>query len=146
MIWYWEVAMTTTDQERILLVNTNPLFLERLAQELRARNFDVVATGSGEQAFHILRDWHHPVDWLFSRASLLGLIDGWILADEYHDSHPARAAVIGAAQARGSAQGQIVLKEPSPAGVLDTLWGITAKHHASESSSHAERDEERLDA
>jgi CheY-like chemotaxis protein len=138
--------MNTSEQERILIVDTNPLFLERLALDLRARNFDVVAAGSGVQAFHVLRDWDHPVDWLFSRATLPGLIDGWILADEYHDSHPARAAVIGAAQARGSMQGQIVLKEPSPAGVLDTLWGITAKHHASESSSHAERDEERLDA
>jgi CheY-like chemotaxis protein len=146
MIWYQEVAMTTTNQERILLVDTNPLFLERLAQELRARHFDVVATGSAEQAFHVLRDWHHPVDWLFSRASLPGLIDGWILADEYHDSHPNRAALIGAVQVRVSAQGHIVLQDPSPAAVLDTLWGITAQHHASKISSHVERDEERLAA
>jgi CheY-like chemotaxis protein len=138
--------MTTTNQERILLVDTNPLFLERVAQELRSRNFDVVATGSGEQAFHVLRDWHYPVDWLFSRASLPGLIDGWILADEYHDSHPARAAVIGAAQARVSAQGHIVLEDPSPAAVLDAMRGITAQHHASEIPSHAERDEMRLAA
>jgi CheY-like chemotaxis protein len=138
--------MATSNQERILLVDPNPLFLDRLAQGLRAMNFDVVATGSGEQAFHVLRDWHHPVDWLFSRASLPGLIDGWILADEYHDSHPARAAVIGAPQARVSAQGHIVLKDPAPAAVLDTLWGITAQHHASEIMSHVERDEMRLAA
>ena len=138
--------MNTTDQERILLVDPNPLFLEKLTRELRARNFDVVATESGAQAFHVLRDWHRPVDWLFSRASLPGLIDGWILADEYHDSHPARAAVIGAAQARTSAQGHIVLEDPSPAAVLDTLRGITAQHQASEILSHAERDEMRLAA
>jgi CheY-like chemotaxis protein len=146
MIWYQEVAMTTTNQERILLVDTNPLFLEKLAQGLRARHFDVVATGSGEQAFHVLRDWHHPVDWLFSRASLPGLIDGWILADEYHDSHPARAAVIGAIQVRVSVQGHIVLQDPSPAAVLDTLRGIMAQHHASEILSHAEREERQLAA
>jgi CheY-like chemotaxis protein len=52
--------MATSNQERILLVDPNPLFLERLAHGLRAMNFDVVATGSGEQAFHVLRDWHHP--------------------------------------------------------------------------------------
>src|SRR3954453_20536014 len=103
MIWYQEVAMKTTNQERILLVDTNPLYLERLAQELSARHFNVVATGSGEQAFHSLSDWQAPVDWLFSRASLPGLIDGWILADEYHDNHPALAAVLAASQARGTA-------------------------------------------
>jgi CheY-like chemotaxis protein len=146
MIWYQEVAMNTTNQERILLVDTNPLFLERLAQELRARHFDVVATGSGERAFHVLRDWTHPVDWLFSRASLPGLIDGWILADEYHDGHPTRAAVIGAAQARTSIQGHIVLKDPSPAAVLDTMQGITAQHYVSEIPSQTERDEMRLAA
>jgi CheY-like chemotaxis protein len=141
MIWYQEVAMKTTNQERILLVDTNPMYLERLAQELRARHFDVVATGSGEQAFHVLRDWQHPVDWLFSRASLPGLIDGWILADEYHDSHPTRAAVLAASQARGSAQGHIVLEDPSPAAVLNALRGITAQHHASEVPSQTEREE-----
>jgi len=146
MIWYQEAAMTTSEQERILLVDTNPLFLERIAQELRARNFDVVVTGSGEQAFHVLRDWTRPVDWLFSRARLPGLIDGWILADEYHDNHPARAAVIAATQARVSAQGHIVLKDPSPAAVLDSMWGIRAQHHGSEIPSHAERDEMRLAA
>src|SRR4051794_6946600 len=130
--------MTTTDQERILLVDTNSLYLERLAQELRARHFDVVTTRSAEQAFHVLRDWQRPVDWLFSRASLPGLIDGWILADEYHDSHPNRAAVIAAPQAKVSAQGHIVLQDPSPAAVLDTLRGIVAQHQASEIPSQTE--------
>jgi CheY-like chemotaxis protein len=138
--------MNTTEQERVLIVDTNPLFLERLARELRAKNFDVVVAESGTQAFHVLRDWNRPVDWLFSRAILPGLIDGWILADEYHDSHPARAAVIAAPEARVSAQGHVVLKDPSPAAVLDTLWGIMAQHHASEISSHTEHDEKRLAA
>jgi len=133
--------MNTTDQERILIVDTNPLFLEKLAQELRAENFEVVATGSSAQAFHILRDWTHPVDWLFSRATMPGLIDGWILADEYRDSHPTRPAVIAAAQAKISAQGHVVLQDPSPAAVLDTLRGITAKHHVSEIPSQNKRDE-----
>jgi CheY-like chemotaxis protein len=138
--------MNTSEQERILIVDTNPLFLERLALDLRARNFDVVAAGSGVQAFHVLRDWDHPVDWLFSRATLPGLIDGWILADEYHDSHPSRSAVIAAPQAKVSAQGHIVLKDPSPAGVLDSMRCIMAQHQASETPSHTERDAKRLAA
>ncbi|WP_262271494.1 hypothetical protein [Microvirga yunnanensis] len=127
--------MSTTNQEHSLLVNTNPLVLELLAQELRAEHFDVVATGPGEQAFHSLSDW------LFSRASLPGMIDGWILADEYHDNHPDLAAVLAASQARDSAQGYIVHEDPSPAAVLYALRGITAQHHASEMPSQAEREE-----
>jgi CheY-like chemotaxis protein len=133
--------MNTTDQDRILIVDPNPLFLEKLARELRARNFDVVATASSMQAFHILRDWTRPVDWLFSRATLPGLIDGWILADEYHDSHPTRAAVIGASQARVCAQGHIVLQDPSPAAVLEALGCIMAQNQAPEMPSQTEREE-----
>ena len=138
--------MNTTEQERILVVDANPLFLERLAQEFRARNLDVVTTGSGTQAFHLLRDWDHPIDWLFSRATLPGLIDGWILADEYHDSHPDRSAVIAASQARVSAQGHIILKDPSPTAVHDTMRCIMARNRSSEMPRHTERDEERLAA
>ena len=138
--------MNTTEQERILIVDTNPLFLERVAQELRARNFDVVAAESGVRAFHILRDWTRPVDWLFSRATLPGLIDGWILADEYHDSHPNRAAVIAASQAKVCAQGHIVLQDPSPAAVLDTMQCIMAQNQAPEIASNTEGNEERLAA
>jgi hypothetical protein len=133
--------MSTTNQDHSLLVDTNALYLERLAQELPAQHFDVVATGSGEQAFHVLRDWPNSVDWLFSRATKPGLIDGWALADDYHDNHPALAAVLAASQARGSAQGYIVLEDPSPAAVLYALRGITAQHHAPEMPSQAEREE-----
>jgi CheY-like chemotaxis protein len=138
--------MNTTEQERILIVDTNPLFLERLARELRARNFDVVAAESGVRAFQVLRDWTRPIDWLFSRATMPGLIDGWILADEYHDSHPTRAAVIAASQERVCAQGHIILEDPSPAAVLDSMRCIMAQHQPSETLSQTERDEERLAA
>jgi DNA-binding response OmpR family regulator len=138
--------MNATEQERILIVDTNPLLLERLALELRARNFDVVAAESGAQAFHVLRDWRRPIDWLFSRATLPGLIDGWILADEYHDSHPSRTAVIAASKARVSVQAHIILKDPSATAVLDTLRCIMAQNQSSKIPIHTEADEERLAA
>ncbi|WP_404294973.1 response regulator (plasmid) [Microvirga sp. RSM25] len=138
--------MSTTEQQRILIVDTNPLFLERLARGLRDRNFDVVAAASGAQAFHVLRDWHRPIHWLFTRATLPGLIDGWILADEYRDNHPHRAAVIAASQTGVSAQGHIILQDPSPAAVIDTMRCIMAQHQALEIPSHAECDKEPLAA
>jgi len=68
--------MISSKQDRILIVDNNSLFLERIALELRTKNFDVVATKSGLYAFQIMRSWSRPIDWLFTRASLTGLIDG----------------------------------------------------------------------
>jgi CheY-like chemotaxis protein len=138
--------MNTTEQERILIVDINPLFLERLALELRARNFDVVVTESATQALQILRDWHRPIHWLFSRAILPGLIDGWILADEYHDSYPNRAAVIAAPEVRVSAQGHIVLKDPPPTAVLETMRCIMSRNQSSRISCDIKDVGERLAA
>jgi hypothetical protein len=90
-----------------------------------------VVTESGTPAFQVLRDWHRPIDWLFSRAILPGLIDGWILADEYYDSHPNRAAVIAGPETRVSAQGHIVLKDPPPTAVLATLRCIMSRNQSS---------------
>jgi CheY-like chemotaxis protein len=138
--------MHSTEQERILFVDPNPLFLKRLTWDLRARSLDVFATESGAQAFHVLRDYTRHIDWLFTRTGLPGLIDGRILADEYHDGHPTRAAVIADLQARVSVQRHIVLKDPSRAAVLDTMRCIMAQHQASETLNHFERDEEQLGA
>jgi CheY-like chemotaxis protein len=114
------------NHERILIVDTNPAFRESLAQRLRASGFEVVTAATGEEAFYLLRDWHRPIDWLYVSADLPGLIDGWILADEYHDSHPDRAAVIAAARERVSAQGHVVLSEPSLAAALDALQTVAS--------------------
>ena len=112
--------------ERILIVDTNPAFRESLAQRLRASGFEVVTAATGEQAFYLLRNWHHPIGWLYVSADLPGLIDGWILADEYHDSHPDRAAVIATSRERVSIQGHLVLSEPSLAVALDALQAVAS--------------------
>lgn len=110
--------------ERILIVDTNTALRESLAQRLRVNGFDVVTAANGEQAFYLLRDWRHPIDWLYTRATLPGLIDGWILADEYHDSYPDRAAVIATSNERTSSQGHLVLKEPSLVNALEAIRDI----------------------
>lgn len=92
-----------------------------LTQRLRDTGYQVATAETGEKAFLALRDWSRPVDWLYTRATLPRLIDGWILADEYHDSHAGRAVIIAAPEARISRQGDIILQQPSITTVLETL-------------------------
>jgi DNA-binding NtrC family response regulator len=113
--------MSGHEQERILVVDDNSLFRETLAQRLRDAGYNVISAGTGERAFLALRDWSHPVDRLYTRAELPGLVDGWILADEYHSRHPNRAAVIAATEARSSRQGDLVLKQPTLSSVLESI-------------------------
>jgi CheY-like chemotaxis protein len=120
-IRYKEVAMSRNGCERILVADDNHIFRETLAHRLRGAGYQVITAETGERAFLTLRDWAHPVDWLYTRAKLPGLVDGWILADEYHDSRPARAVIIAALETRTSRQGDIVLNQPALTTVLDVL-------------------------
>ena len=116
--------MGTSTQERVLVVDDNTIFRETLGQWLRASGYEVINPERGERAFLRLRDWSRPIDWLYARAALPGLIDGWILADEYHDAHPDRAVVLAAAEARNSARGDIILKQPTPTGALEAIRNL----------------------
>jgi CheY-like chemotaxis protein len=108
-------------EDRILIVDDNPILREHLANSLRAKGAEVVTAATGEQALLRLRDWSKPIGWLYTKAVLPGLVDGWILADEYHDAHPARTAVISAVKRRSSARDWI-LENPTPAAITDALW------------------------
>ena len=112
--------------ERILIVDTDTAFCESLTRHLRAIGFEVVTAATGQSAFSLVRDWHRPIGWLYTRADLPGLIDGWILADEYHDRYPDRAAVIAASRGRVSVQGHVVLSEPSLTAALDALLAVAS--------------------
>lgn len=121
--------MNTNHCDCILVVDTNKVFREALTRWLRAIGCKVTTADTGEQAFLTLRDWQKPIDWLYARADLPVLIDGWILADEYHDSYPARPVVIAAPEARSSDHGDIILVQPNPAAVLEILHGLIAESH-----------------
>ena len=113
--------MCMYDPDRILGVDDNHISRYALAQKLRDAGYHVPTAETGERAFLALRDWNRPIGWLYTRATLPRLIDGWILADEYHDSHAGRAVIIAAPEARTSRQGDIILQQPSLTTVLDTL-------------------------
>jgi hypothetical protein len=108
-----ETAMSPIIEECILIVDSNLGFCERLAPECRVANYTVLTAHTGERAFLILRHRQHRIGWLYCRAALPGLIDGWILADQYHDAYPSRPVIIAGHTTRFSARGDIVLNEPT---------------------------------
>jgi DNA-binding response OmpR family regulator len=110
-------------RERVLIVDPDPGFRGSLARTLTAAGCEVLIAKTGRQAFALLRDWRNPIAWLYSRAVLDSLIDGWVLADEYHSNHPNRPVIIAAAEAGYSASGDIILKDPTPAAVGDAIRG-----------------------
>jgi CheY-like chemotaxis protein len=125
-----------TEHECILIVDNHPISRGMLAQELRAAGYHVVTADTGERAFHILRAWGHPIGWLYCSAALPGLIDACILADQYHDSHPNRPAVVSAQDARPSARRDIVLNKPTLATVLDTIRRVIDGAQSVQDAAH----------
>jgi CheY-like chemotaxis protein len=78
----------------VLVVDDDALARELLAQLLHAGGFDVIAVPAGDRALLILCQLGEEIDWLVSKVSLPGLVCGWILADEYHEHHPNRPALL----------------------------------------------------
>ena len=113
--------MSTIKPHRILIADNNPIMRETLAQWLRAQAHEAITADTGERAFLALRDWSHPIDWLYTRAVLPGLIDGWILADQYHDRHGNRPVILAGAEQRVSSRGDLVLKQPTPVAVFNAI-------------------------
>jgi CheY-like chemotaxis protein len=78
----------------VLVVEDDALARELLVQLLQTGGFDVVAAAASDRALLILCQQGEEIDWLVSKISLPGLICGWILADEYHEHHPNRPALL----------------------------------------------------
>lgn len=113
--------MTRNEKERILIVDDNPARRETLTRWLRAEGYDVDAADTGEEAFVILRDRSRPIDWLYTRASLPGLVDGWILADEYHDTHRSKAVILSTPGDRLSPFDDVIVRQKNPSRVFKAL-------------------------
>jgi len=121
--------------DRVLIVDCRPIYRETLARELREAGREVVVAETGERGFLLLRDRSQQIGWLYTQAALGSLIDGWILADEYHGACPDRLAVLCACKAGLSGQGDIVLEQPGPGAVASVLGRLirdeAAQRHAS---------------
>ena len=82
-------------------------------------------SGTGERAFLLLREWRSRIDWLCTNVILPGLVDGWILGDEFQSCQPARPTIYAShrrAALAHSGSDRVYIRHPiSPIDLLLTL-------------------------
>ena len=111
-------------QTRVLVVDPNPMSRQLTIEHLQAAGYDVVSAGTGERALVLLREWPRHIDWLYTAVELPGLVDGWILADEYHQAHPSRPVIYAdgkSVEGRGRSNAIFLQGLVSPMAVLRAL-------------------------
>lgn len=114
---------------RVLVVQDEAISRELLAHLLRMSGYEPLAADTGESAFTTIRRWRGRIDCLFSTIRLPGLIDGWIVGDEFRRLNPNRPvlyAADGEADPKRCMPGALYLQAPaSPLDVLEHIKGLT---------------------
>ena len=110
----------------VLVVEDDALARELMAQLLQAAGYDVIAASTGDRALLVLCHQGEEIDWLVSKVSLPGLVCGWILADEYHEHHPARSVLLLSDQdtANKLSMNAVFIPPLAPMKVLEVLQGL----------------------
>jgi CheY-like chemotaxis protein len=124
---------------RVLIVEDEPVSRELLADFLRMAGYDVAAPATGEQALLTLMRERGRFDCLFTNIELAGLVDGWMLADEFRFADPRRPVVFAAKNAAGTRAPEraVVLSRPAlPPTVVEAVNAVTARA-AGKRRSHA---------
>jgi len=116
----------------VLVVDDDALTRELLARLLQAGGYDVIATPAGDQALLILFHHGQEIDWLVSKANLPGLVCGWILADEYHEHHASRPALLLSTQdpADKPSANAVFIPPVAPMRILEALQALTSPEPA----------------
>lgn len=106
----------------VLVVDDDYVLLEIVTALFTNAGLQVRTASSGEAALTVLRDLGPAIDWLFTDVNLPGLIDGWVVAEEYRLSHPFRPVIYASTNAnrpRRTVHGSIFVEKPfDPAQIL----------------------------
>jgi CheY-like chemotaxis protein len=128
------VTTRVSDKLRILVVEDEPIAREILGDLLKMAGYDVLASHSGEQALLTLVQERGRIDCLFTAVELPGLVDGWMLAEEFRVTNAAMPVVFAtrskAAQAR-SAEGTAFIARPVlPPKAVEAVNEVTGRAEA----------------
>src|SRR5829696_6851735 len=103
--------------KRVLVVDHDTTTSVMVGDALTQAGFEPTLAATGEQGLRVLREWPQRIDWLYTRAELPGLVDGRVLADEFHQVHPYRPVLYRTPpHTRQKTNQEIVLEPPLSAG------------------------------
>jgi two-component system OmpR family response regulator len=128
------VTTRVSDKPRILVVEDEPIAREILGDLLKMAGYDVLASHSGEQALLTLVQDRGRIDCLFTAVELPGLVDGWMLAEEFRVTDAAMPVVFAtrskAAQARSAEGTAFVARPVLPLKAVEAVNEVTGRAEA----------------
>lgn len=114
---------------RVLIVQNEAISRELLAHLLRMSGYEPMTADTGESAFTAIRKWRGRIDCLFSVVRLPGLIDGWILGDEFRRWNPDRPVLLAVDNSLDASRRMpsvaYLITPVSPLDVLERIKGLT---------------------
>jgi CheY-like chemotaxis protein len=137
------MQLEAMSKPRILVVEDEPVARDILSDLLRMGGYDAVCASTGEQALLILRRERDRIDGLFTEIALPGLVDGWMVAEEFRGMRPAGPVVFagrcdGAATQFGTAT-DVVASPVLPPRALEAFSRLCGKDQEVVRSRHALR-------
>ncbi len=122
----------TGDKLRVLVVENEPIAREILGDLLKMAGYDVLSARTGEQALLTLVQERGRIDCLFTAVELPGLVDGWMLADEFRVTEPALPVVFATnskpAKARRPEGAAFVARPVLPPKVVEAVKRLTGRN------------------
>src|SRR5215210_583490 len=108
------------ERQRVLVVDDDAATRVSAADALKRAGFEPKTAETGERALLILRQWPRHIDWLVTKPDLPGLVDGWMLADEFHQTHPGRPVLLSSDDVQRPSQPHVIAVDcSSPADVVE---------------------------
>ena len=128
------MTTTTRDRLRILIVEDESITREILGDLLKMAGYDVLSARTGEQALLTLVQERGRIDCLFTAVELPGLVDGWMLADEFRVADASMPVVFAArskpAKAQRTAGAAFVARPVLPPKVVEAVKKVTGRSAA----------------
>jgi CheY-like chemotaxis protein len=125
------VKTKTGDKLRVLVVENEPIAREILGDLLKMAGYEVLSAHTGEHALLTLVQERGRIDCLFTALELPGLVDGWMLADEFRVVDASRPVVFAARAKPGKGrrpQGAAFVAHPVlPPKAVDAVNKVTGR-------------------
>ena len=111
----------------VLVVENDPVTRELLETILQTAGCQVLTVPTGNAGLLSLCQLQTQIGWLVTRVRLPGLVDGWLLADEYHRHNPGRPVVLLSEEILETdcpSVDAVFVPPHAPMMVLETLKGL----------------------